>query len=157
VAIEVQALVASPKNLSKDAPPGQRRRVADGLERDRLEVCAAVLERQSEVALGSRDLFARVAGGFTANEPAIDLPLALALASSAMGVPVPADLVAIGEVGLSGDVRSVPGLALRLRECARLGFRTAVAGRSAAGILGKEELRVVAIAHLSDAVRLLAK
>lgn len=156
VAIEVQALVASPKGPGKDAPPGLRRRVADGLERDRLEVCAAVLERQAEVSLGSRDLFARIAGGFNSSEPAIDLPLALALASSALGVPVPPDLVAIGEVGLSGDVRSVPGLALRLAECARLGFRTAVAGRSAAGILGKEQLRVVAISHLSEAVRLLS-
>ncbi|HWD10059.1 MAG TPA: DNA repair protein RadA [Actinomycetota bacterium] len=157
MAIEVQALVASPNGHSKDAPRGLRRRIADGLARDRLEVCAAVLERHAGILFGARDLFARIAGGFNTSEPAIDLPLALALASSALGVPVPPDVVAIGEVGLSGDVRSVPGLAVRLQECARLGFQIAVAGRSAAGILGKQQLRVVAISHLSEAVSLLSQ
>jgi DNA repair protein RadA/Sms len=123
VALEIQSLVAP-----NDGP--HPRRVAHGLERERLEVLAAVLQQRARIDLSKSDVFVRVAGGFRADEPAVDLALALALASSVTGAPVPPDLVAIGEVGLAGDVRAVPGIGTRLGECARLGFRRAVVGRS---------------------------
>jgi DNA repair protein RadA/Sms len=145
VALEVQSLVVPDQGAHV-------RRVAHGLERDRLEVVAAVLERRAGVALSKYDLFARVAGGYEAGEPAIDLALALALASARLDRPVPPDLVAIGEVGLSGDVRAVPGMRSRLRECARLGFRRAVVGRSVAE---REGLEVHAIQEVSEAIALL--
>jgi DNA repair protein RadA/Sms len=123
VALEVQSLV-----IASESP--HPRRVTHGLERDRLEVVAAVLQQRAHLSLSKSDLFARIAGGFRAEEPAVDLALALALASARLERPAPIDLVAIGEVGLSGDVRAVPGMRSRLRECARLGFRRALVGRS---------------------------
>jgi DNA repair protein RadA/Sms len=150
VAIEVQSLVVANQG-------GHFRRVAHGLERERLEVSAAVLERRAGIELSKYDLFARVAGGFQANEPAIDLALALALASARLDAAVPADLVAIGEVGLSGDVRAVPGMGARLRECSRLGFRRAVVGRSAAGVAAPEGLEVQPVGELREATSLLKR
>jgi DNA repair protein RadA/Sms len=99
-------------------------------------------------------VFVRVAGGFRADEPAVDLALALALASSVTGKPVPPDLVAIGEVGLSGDVRAVPGIGTRLRECARLGFRRAVVGRS---VGDHDGLKVHPVGELREAIQLLSR
>lgn len=148
VALEVQTLVVGNS--------GQHvRRVAHGLERERLDVSAAVLEQRAQIKLSGYDLFARIAGGFSAGEPAIDLALALALASARLERPVPADVVAIGEVGLSGDVRSVPGVANRLRECARLGFARALVGRSAADVAMPVGLEVVAVGELKEATRFL--
>ncbi len=144
VALEVQSLVAA----NEGSHP---RRVAHGLERDRLEVLAAVLENRTDVKLAKTDIFARVAGGFRADEPGVDLALALALASAMLNKPVPADLVAIGEVGLSGDVRAVPGIDTRLRECARLGFRRAVVGRS---VGAHADLEVRAVSELREAIAL---
>jgi DNA repair protein RadA/Sms len=151
VAIEVQSLVVG-------SPGGPRRRITHGVERDRLELVAAVAERNAgpPVELTKHDLFARIAGGFEAHEPAIDLALALALVSSAVARPIPGEVVAIGEVGLAGDVRSVPGLASRLRECARLGFTRAVVGRSPpAEAIGAATIDVIPVSHLADAVRVI--
>jgi DNA repair protein RadA/Sms len=146
VALEIQSLVA---------PNGgpHPRRVAHGLERERLEVLAAVLRQRAGIDCSKSDVFVRVAGGFRADEPAVDLALALALASSVTGAPVPPDLVAIGEVGLAGDVRAVPGIGTRLGECARLGFGQAVVGRS---VSVPDGLKVHAVAELRDALALLA-
>jgi len=115
------------------------------------EKLAAVLENRTDVKLAKTDIFARVAGGFRADEPGVDLALALALASAMLNKPVPADLVAIGEVGLSGDVRAVPGIDTRLRECARLGFRRAVVGRS---VGAHADLEVRAVSELREAIAL---
>jgi DNA repair protein RadA/Sms len=145
VALEIQSLVAP-----NDGP--HPRRVAHGLERERLEVLAAVLRQRAGIDLSKSDVFVRVAGGFRADEPAVDLALALALASSVTGAPVPPDLVAIGEVGLAGDVRAVPGIGTRLGECARLGFGQAVVGRS---VSVPDGLKVHAVAQLRDALALL--
>ncbi len=147
VALEIQSLVAP-----NDGP--HPRRVAHGLERDRLEVLAAVLQQRAGIDLSKSDVFVRVAGGFRADEPAVDLALALALASSMTGAPLPPDLVAIGEVGLAGDVRAVPGVGTRLRECARLGFRRAVVGRSA-GL--HDGLEVHPVAEMREALELLVR
>ena len=84
-------------------------------------------------ALGSHDVYANLAGGLSVGEPALDLPLALALASSLRDRPLPAKSVAIGEVGLLGELRSVAGIERRLREAARLGFETAIVPRPARG------------------------
>ena len=151
VALEVQSLVSRNEG-------GHLRRIAHGLARERLEVLAAVLDRRAGIDLSRFDLFARVAGGFRADEPAVDLALALALASAMLDLSVPPDLVAIGEVGLAGDVRAVPGIESRLRECARLGFRRAVVGRSVAEegpVEGLQGLRVHAVSELRDAIQLL--
>jgi DNA repair protein RadA/Sms len=146
--VEVQALVAP---TSAPAP----RRAASGLDPGRLALLVAVLGRRAGLGLGSHDVYANVAGGLTVTEPGLDLPLALALASSLRDRPLVAGTVAIGEVGLLGELRGVDGLDRRLREAARLGFARAVvpraAGRrSAPAVPGIEQ---VAVGSLADAIR----
>lgn len=119
LAVEVQALVVS----STLAAP---RRQASGLDPARLPLLTAVLERRASVDLRQQDVFASAVGGVRVREPAADLALCLAIASSCRDVAVPADTVAVGEVGLAGEVRSVPQLPRRLAEAARLGATAAV-------------------------------
>ncbi|MEX0790693.1 MAG: DNA repair protein RadA, partial [Actinomycetota bacterium] len=120
LALEIQALV-----LKSGAPVP--RRIAQGLEMSRLGVCLAVLQQHAGLKMSDCDVYASVAGGLRAAEPAIDLPLCLAIAGSFANRPIPAGVAAVGEVGLSGEVRSVPGLSLRVNELVRLGFKTVIA------------------------------
>ncbi|HYM82634.1 MAG TPA: DNA repair protein RadA [Candidatus Dormibacteraeota bacterium] len=144
--VEVQALVAP---ASGYGPP---RRTPNGLDPSRLAVVIAVLGRRAGLALGTQDVYASLAGGLALDDPALDLPLALALASSLRDRPLVPGTVAVGEVGLLGELRGVPGLERRVREAARLGFSRAVVA-SAASLpergLGLEVLRA---ATLRDAL-----
>jgi len=117
--VEVQAL-AVPSGLPTP------RRTASGLDPVRLTMLTAVLAQRARLPLGGHDVLANVAGGLRIAEPAVDLAVALALASSLYQTPLPDDLVAVGEVGLSGEVRPVRHLARRLQEAGRLGFRRAL-------------------------------
>src|SRR3954468_20517229 len=116
--VEVQALVA-PTEL---VPP---RRVANGVDRNRLALVLAVLARHAGLGLGSSDIFVSVAGGVRVDEPGADLAIALALASAARGVPLGSEdrpLAAFGEVGLTGELRYVPHADRRLAEAAKFGL-----------------------------------
>jgi DNA repair protein RadA/Sms len=86
----------------------------------------AVLELRANVRIGGRDVYAATVGGMKMSEPAADLALALAVASAAKALALPADLVAIGEVGLAGEIRKVSGVSRRLAEAHRLGFKRAL-------------------------------
>jgi DNA repair protein RadA/Sms len=123
-----------------------------------LAVLIAVLGRRAGTGLGSHDVYANLAGGLSAAEPALDLPLALALASSLRDRPIPAGLIAIGEVGLLGEIRPVPGIDRRLREAERLGLRRAIvpaAGRSpAAAPAVRGGLQVQRASTLREAISL---
>jgi DNA repair protein RadA/Sms len=144
--VEVQALVAP-------GGYGSPRRTASGIDTNRLALLVAVLGRRAGIGLGSHDVYANLAGGLELADPGLDLPLCLALASSLRDRPVPRDLVAIGEVGLLGELRPVPGVERRLREAARLGFRTAIvpdSRRSAVPVVSGIE--VVAVGNLRAAV-----
>lgn len=116
--VEVQALV-TPTYLQVP------RRLSVGIDSARLLQVLAILDRRASVALGSYDVYVSVAGGIRVSEPAVDLPLALALASARSDRPLPHDAVAFGEIGLTGDVRGVPHASARLREAARMGFTQA--------------------------------
>jgi DNA repair protein RadA/Sms len=116
---EVQALVA-PSAL--EIP----RRTTSGLDGSRVGMVLAVLQRRSGLKLGRQDVFAATVGGVRLTEPSVDLAVAIALASSASNLSVPTGTVAVGEVGLAGEVRPVTGLARRLAEAERMGFRRAV-------------------------------
>jgi DNA repair protein RadA/Sms len=116
--VEVQALVARSS--------GPTRRVAHQVSAQRLSLLLAVLESRCGVDTAAFDVFAATAGGLAATEPGVDVALALAVASAARGFAVPASLVAIGEVGLAGELRAVGGLARRVREAARLGATVVV-------------------------------
>ena len=98
-------------------------------------------------------MYANLAGGLDLADPGLDLPLALALASSLRDRPIPHDLIAIGEVGLLGELRPVPGLERRLREAARLGFVTAIVPKSRRGDVPiVSGMTVVAVSNLRDAI-----
>lgn len=122
--VEVQALVSEASYL----PP---RRSPQGLDNARLALVLAVLERHVRLPLAKADVHASAVGGVRVIEPAVDLALALAIASSSFGVPVAGDLVACGEVGLAGELRQVGNTSRRLAEAARLGFTTALVPASA--------------------------
>ena len=114
--VELQALVAP-------APYGTPRRTTLGLEDARVALLLAVLERRSSIDLLSQDVYAKAAGGVRVAEPAADLGIALAIASSRLNLAVPADTAAIGEIGLGGEIRRVSRVDVRLGEAGRLGFR----------------------------------
>ncbi len=122
--VEVQA-------LASHSSFGHPRRTANGVDFNRLLLITAVLSRRMGLRLFDQDVFANVIGGLQVREPAADLAVAVAIASSVRDRPVAADLAVIGEVGLSGEVRAVSQTAVRLKEAARLGFRRCLLPKSA--------------------------
>jgi DNA repair protein RadA/Sms len=108
---------------------GNPRRTPNGVDINRLLLTVAVLTRRVGVRLGEQDVFVNVVGGIKVTEPAADLAAAAALASSVRDQPVRADTVLIGEIGLSGELRMVGQMTARLREAAKLGFKTAIVPR----------------------------
>jgi DNA repair protein RadA/Sms len=147
ILVEVQALV-SPTGY------GTPTRKASGLDPNRLSLLIAVLGRRAGIGLASHDVYANLAGGLSVAEPGLDLPVALALASSLRDRSIAPGTVAIGEVGLLGELRGVVGIERRLREAARLGFTRAVVPRPAAGATSTpiDGLHVVHAATLADAI-----
>lgn len=117
--VEVQALVARSAGLP--------RRVVTGLDGHRVALVAAVLERHGHLRLQDQDVFVKVTGGVEVEDPAADLAVAVAIASSYTGQPVPEDWVLIGEVGLTGEIRSASRMSDRLREAQQLGLKRALA------------------------------
>lgn len=138
--LEVQALVV-PSERKGDAPP---RRVASGIEAGRLSLLLAVLEQRAELAV-SGDVYVDLDAGVRASERALDLPLALALASAARGVALPKGLAACGEVALTGEVRAVPRIEARVREAARLGFTHALVPAEQASAIDARAIAGVSI------------
>lgn len=117
--VEVQALV-TPSNF------GNPRSTTNGIDHNRLLMLMAVLTKRVGLAIGSHDVYANVVGGFTVEEPSIDLGVAAAIASSYRERLIPPDMALIGEVGLSGELRAVSRLSLRVREAAKLGFKRCI-------------------------------
>jgi DNA repair protein RadA/Sms len=117
--VEVQALTAS-------SVIGAAKRKTSGVSSDRVAMIIAVLEKRAEMRLAADDVFVNVAGGVKTLEPAVDLAIALAIASAHLNRPLPPGTMAVGELGLGGEIRSVPQIELRLREAARLGVGHAI-------------------------------
>ncbi len=143
--VELQALVAP-------AGYGTARRTTVGLDDGRLALLLAALDRHTDVDFLSRDVYVNVTGGLRVSEPGADLALALALASSRLDAPLPADVAAFGEIGLGGEVRRVGRIDLRVREAVRLGFRRLIlpAGVQVARPAGAE---LIPVANVAGAVR----
>lgn len=108
---------------------GTPRRTTNGFDAGRLALLLAVLEKRAGVSLFNQDVYVNVAGGLELSEPAADLPLCAAVASSVRDAACPGDWAVIGEIGLAGEIRAVSQAERRLAECARLGFTTAVIPR----------------------------
>ncbi|SET02085.1 DNA repair protein RadA [Anaerobranca gottschalkii] len=119
ILIEVQGLV-SPTNY------GTPRRMTDGVDYNRVALLMAVLEKRAGLFLNSYDAYVNIAGGVRVNEPAADLAVALAIASSFKEKTIPRDWIVLGEVGLTGEVRSINRLEIRLKEAQKLGFTKAL-------------------------------
>lgn len=152
---EVQALIGAPM-------PGSPRRTVSGLDPARLAMLLAVVQRcRPQVRVHDREVFAATVGGIRVVEPAADLALVLAVASEPLNLGIAADLVAIGEVGLTGEVRQVGALPRRLAEAARLGFRYALVppggtGSAASGPV-PEGMRVREVSDLAQALNAAAR
>ena len=144
--VEVQVLVDS-------SQAGNPRRVALGLEGNRLAMLLAVLHRHAGVTLADQDVFANVVGGMRIQETAADLPLLLAALSSLRGRPVPHDMVVFGEVGLAGEIRPVQAGEERLVEASKHGFKRAIvpeANRPRRAV--KLDMEVIAVSRLDQAL-----
>lgn len=141
---EVQALVGA-------QVPGSPRRTVSGLDSARLSMVLAVLQSRSGLKLHDREVFAATVGGIRVVEPAADLALALSVASAGNELPLAADLVAIGEVGLTGEIRRVGAVPRRLAEAARLGFRYALVPPGCAPAASSESAQRRAVAGSSRA------
>jgi DNA repair protein RadA/Sms len=119
-------LVAEVQTLVCETGAELPRRVTSGLDSARVGMIIAVVQQRAELKIGKCDIFTATVGGVRLTEPSVDLALALAVASSLARINVPGDVVAIGEVGLAGEIRRVAGLQRRLAEAARMGFRRAI-------------------------------
>jgi DNA repair protein RadA/Sms len=122
ILVEIQALV-SPCNF------GMPRRTTIGLDYNRVSLLVAVLEKRAGLHISGQDIFMNVAGGVRIEEPAIDLGISTALASSLLNKPIESDVVVFGEVGLAGEIRGVSQVELRLKEAEKLGFKKCVLPR----------------------------
>ncbi len=145
--VEVQALVGA-------TAAGSPRRATSGLDSSRVAMVLAVLDRRGGLRLADRDVYAATVGGVRVADPGADLALALAVASAAADLPVPADVVAVGELGLAGEVRHVTGVRHRLVEAARLGFTRAVVPPGCAADV--DGLRATEVPDLAAALAALA-
>ena len=142
------------RRWSRRAGYGTARRTSLGIDDGRVALLLAVLDRRSDVDLLSRDVYVNVAGGVRVSEPAADLALALALASSRLDLPLPPDVAACGEIGLGGEVRRVGRIDLRLREATRLGFRRVLLPEgSVAGARAPAGAELVPLREVAEAVR----
>ena len=147
--VEVQALV-------DQSPLANPRRVALGLEQNRLAMLLAVLHRHGGIAVFDQDVFVNVVGGIRVQETAADLPVLLAVLSSFRDRPLPPKLVAIGEIGLAGELRPVPNGEERLKEAASHGFLKAIVPKANAPRRPPAGIEVIAAERLSDALDALA-
>ena len=151
VLAEIQALVAP---ISGNKPSRQ----SNGFDYNRASMLLAVLEKRGGLKLSQCDAYLNIIGGLTLDEPAADLAAVLSLASSYLDKPIPAETVAIGEVGLSGEVRSVSHLEQRLSEVQRLGFtKCMIPSHRAANVHSPAGLKLLPVQNIADALKLLAR
>lgn len=146
VLVELQALVAP-------SPYGQPRRMTNGADFNRTAMLLAVLEKKMRLPLGNQDIFLNVVGGLKIDEPAIDLGIIVALVSSMQNRPILDDVIILGEVGLTGEVRTISFLEKRLIEAEKMGFRTAIVPK---GNLKREQqypLEVRGVRSVSEALQ----
>lgn len=142
------------QGLTSPTTFGNPRRTPNGIDFNRLLLVAAVLTRRVGVRLGEQDIFVNVIGGLQIDEPAADLAVAVAIASSVKDQPVRADAVLIGEVGLSGELRTVGQMPTRLREAAKLGFKAAIVPkRLRKGEKWPDNIEIIEVRSLKQALQ----
>jgi DNA repair protein RadA/Sms len=146
--VEIQALASTTSF-------GLPRRTANGIDFNRLLLLVAVLSKRVGLRLSDQDVFVNVVGGLRVNEPATDLAVAVAIASSFRDVPVAADLAVVGEIGLSGELRTVSQLSRRLSEAAKLGFRRCLLPKGARRKKDTpSEIEVIGVRSVAEALEI---
>jgi DNA repair protein RadA/Sms len=143
--VEVQALV-------DDNPSNTTRRLAQGIEQNRLSMLLAVMHKHGGISLHNEDVFVNIVGGVRIQEPAVDLPILMATLSSFRDFILPRELVMFGEIGLAGEIRPVPNGQERLREAAKHGFNFALIASANAPKDQIKGIEVIAVSRLSDAI-----
>ena len=134
---------------------GLPRRTANGIDYNRLTLLIAVLEKKAGLTLGNQDVYLNVVGGLRVNEPAIDLGIVLATASSFKNIPIPKDVVALGEVGLTGEVRAINLIEKRLKEAEKLGFKTCIIPESNKKVLKDSyQLDIIGVKNINEAMKI---
>ncbi len=135
---------------------GMPRRTANGIDYNRLTLLIAVLEKKAGLLLGNQDVYLNVVGGIKINEPAIDLGIVLAAASSFKNISIPKDVVAIGEVGLTGEVRAVNVIEKRIKEAEKLGFKTCIVPENNKKLLKEKfKLDIIGVKNIVEAMKYL--
>lgn len=147
---EVQALVTA-------TGFGNPRRMATGFDYNRFNLILAVLEKREGLYFSSLDAYLNIVGGLRLDEPAVDLAVAMALVSGVRDYPIPDDMVIFGEVGLSGEVRSVSRILERVKEASRMGFSKCVVPKSSVKQLAsvKNNIEIIGVSTLSGAISIL--
>lgn len=149
ILVELQALTTT-------SVFGMARRTANGIDYNRLTLLIAVLEKRAGLPLGNQDVYLNIVGGIRINEPALDLGIVLAASSSFRNIAVPNDTIAIGEVGLTGEVRSVNMIEKRLKEAEKLGFKKCIIPESNKKLLKDEyKLDIIGVKNILEAMKCL--
>jgi DNA repair protein RadA/Sms len=143
--LEVQALTAS-------SVIGAAKRKVSGVSSDRVGMIIAVLEKRAELRLAADDVFVNIAGGVKVAEPSIDLAIALAIASAHLNRPLPSATLALGELGLGGEIRPIPQLDNRLKEASRLGVSHAIVPHTGGRIPKLNGMALMEVRRLSQAL-----
>ena len=151
ILIEVQALVTATSY-------GVPQRTTTGFDYRRLNLLLAVLEKRLGILLGQQDVFVNVAGGIRVDEPAVDLGIAVSIISSLRDVPVDSQTVAVGEIGLSGEVRAVHQIEKRVQEAAKLGFqRIVVPKNNLKGLTNTKGIETIGVEQFDEAIKILVR
>lgn len=145
---EIQALTTK---TNYPAP----RRTASGIDYNKMALIIAVLEKHAKLRLSTQDIYVNVAGGMRLNEPAIDLSIAIAIASSCMDFIVPTDTVAIGEIGLTGEIRSVTAMDKRITEAEKLGFKKIIVPTGNMKNLSSSSIDIIPVKNINQALNAL--
>ena len=148
--VEVQALI-------EESPSPNPRRFSSGFDLNRLQMLLAVLNKHIDLPAFSQNVYLKVVGGVRITEPAADLAVLLSLYSSLKEIVLPSDMVAFGEVGLAGEIRSVQNIEARLKEAAKLGFKRAIVPKSSAGVRPVPGIEVHTVRRVEDAIKLVSR
>ena len=145
--IEIQALTAT-------TAFGMPRRTGIGVEYNRLVLLIAMLEKKANIRLSNQDVYVNVVGGMKLDEPSADLGIALAIVSSSLNIPLPKDLIAIGEIGLTGEVRAISSIEKRVKEAEKLGFKTCIIPEASRKQLKYNgNINIISVSNIAEAIK----
>ncbi|KKR17937.1 MAG: repair protein radA protein [candidate division CPR2 bacterium GW2011_GWC1_41_48] len=144
ILVEVQALTST-------TPFGYPARKTSGFDTNRLQLLATVLQKRAGVDLSNQDIYVNIIGGMTLKEPALDLPVCLSIVSAFKNKEIPSDIVAFGEIGLSGEIRGVNNIEKRVLEAEKLGFKKGIIGAGQNAV--KSNLKIFTPKTITEAFR----